>query len=199
MNSEDERQGKAIKKALFALAVICALLSAAPDARADEAALKALAQGGHAILVRHARISRHEKAQVLDPQGNCANEAVLSDDGRAQARRLRALLEKAGVRFDAVLASPFCRTRETAQLAFGRAEVEPDLTALDFGTPDQARARGRAMTALLARQAGRDNIALVTHRPNIDALTMELVDEGEAIVARIQPSGELDVVGRIKP
>jgi hypothetical protein len=52
---------------------------------------------------------------------------------------------------------------------------------------------------LLASRADKGSVAIVTHRPNVDALTLELVDEGEAIVARIQPGGDLDVVGRIKP
>ncbi len=38
---------------------------------------------------------------------------------------------------------------------------------------------------MLARHAGKGNVALVTHRPNIDALTMEIVGEGEAIVAKM--------------
>jgi|FrelakmetLWP11LW_1041352.scaffolds.fasta_scaffold01749_2 phosphohistidine phosphatase SixA len=185
--------------ALCLVAASAALLLTVHPAHADEAAVKALAQGGHAILMRHARISGHAKALVLDPKGNCANEENLSDEGRAQAQRMKAMLDKAGVKFEAVLASPFCRTRDTAQLAFGQPTVEPNLTALELGTQEQAQARTKAMTALLARHAGKGSVALVTHRPNIDALTMEIVEEGEAIVARIQPSGEFDIVGRIKP
>jgi phosphohistidine phosphatase SixA len=180
-------------------AVGAALLALAPLARADEAVFKALAQGGHAVLMRHAKIARHAKALVLDAGGNCANEENLSNPGRAQAQRLKAALDKAGVRFDAVLASPFCRTRDTARLAFGRADVDANLTALELGTPDQAQARTKAITALLAGHAGKGNVALVTHRPNIDALTMELVEEGEAVVARIGADGELQIVGRISP
>ncbi|GIL05933.1 MAG: histidine phosphatase family protein [Burkholderiaceae bacterium] len=179
------------------IAAVFALPVLAPAAHADEAALKALAQGGHAVLVRHAKTDGHAKARVLDPDGNCANEDNLSEEGRAQARRLRARLDQAGAKFDAVLTSPFCRTRETARLVFGRAAVEPNLTALELGTQSEAQACTKAIAALLARHAGKGNVALVTHRPNIDALTMELVEEGEAIVARIGPDGELEVVGRI--
>jgi len=180
-------------------AITAALFVAAPAAQGDEAAIKALTQGGHAILMRHAKISAHAKAMVLDPNGNCANEENLSDDGRAQSGRLKAMLDKAGIKFDAVLTSPFCRAKETAQLAFGGATVDSNLTALEIGTQAQGQARTQAITDLLARHAGKGNVALVTHRPNIDALTMELVEEGEAVVARIQPNGTLDAVGRIRP
>ena len=166
---------------------------------ADEGSLKALAQGGHVILVRHAAISNHAKALALDPNGNCANEENLSDQGRAQATRLKSMLDRAGVKFDLVLSSPYCRAKETAHLAFGRAAVDTNLTALENGTQEQALARTKAINELLAGRLGRGSVAMVTHRPNIDALTLELVDEGEAIVARIQPGGELDVIGRIKP
>jgi phosphohistidine phosphatase SixA len=189
-----------MKHSTFCLAAMTvALLGSAAAVHADESAIKAMAQGGHALLVRHAKISGHAKAMVLDPNGNCGNEENLSEDGRAQAQRLKAMLDKAGVKFDAVLTSPFCRAKETAQLAFGRATVDPDLTALEIGTQAQGQARTQAVTTQLARHAGKGNVALVTHRPNIDALTMELAGEGEAVIAKIQPNGALDVVGRIKP
>jgi phosphohistidine phosphatase SixA len=189
-----------MKYSTLCLAAMTAVqIVAASPAHADETAIKAMAQGGHALLMRHARISGHAKAMVLDPNGICANEENLSEEGRAQAQRLRTMLDKAGVKFDAVLTSPFCRAKETAQLAFGKATVDTDLTALEIGTPAQGQARTQAVTGQLARHAGKGNVALVTHRPNIDALTMELAEEGEVVVARIQPSGALDVVGRIKP
>lgn len=189
-----------MKRALLTLALAAgAQLISASAAQADEAAIKAMSPGGHAIVMRHAKVSGHSKALVLDPDGNCANEDNLSDEGRAQAQRLKAMLDKAGVKFEAVLTSPFCRARDTAQLAFGKASVDPNLTALEIGTREQAQARTRQMTERLDRHAGKGNIALVTHRPNIDALTMELVEEGEALVAKIQPGGTLEVVGRIKP
>lgn len=188
-----------VQKTILGLTLATLAFATSSFAVADEGALKALEQGGHALLMRHANTSGHSKALVLDSRGDCSNEENLSDQGRAQAQRVRSMLDKAGVKFDAVLASPFCRTRDTAELAFGRATVDADLTALELGTADQARLRAARITALLARHAGKGNVALVTHRPNIDALTMELVEEGEAIVARIQPDGSLDVVGRIRP
>jgi broad specificity phosphatase PhoE len=188
------------KSGLPAAAIVAALLlTVTRPALADDTAVKAMSQGGHAILLRHARLGGHSKSLVLDPEGNCANEENLSDEGRAQARHLKAMLDQAGVKFDVVLASPFCRTKETAQLAFGQAAVDPNLMALELGTADEVKARTQRVTEVIARQAGKGNIALVTHRPNIDALTMELVEEGEAIVARIERDGTLFVVGRVRP
>lgn len=188
-----------MKKLALIAALAAVYVLPTPSAFADEAALKALSQGGHAIVMRHAKTSGHSKALVLDPNGNCANEDNLSDEGRAQAERLKRMLDKAGAKFDVVLTSPFCRAKETARLAFGSARVDPDLAALELGTAEQAKLRTEKINAVLARQAGKGNVALVTHRPNVDALTMELVEEGEVILAKIQPNGMLDIVSKFKP
>jgi phosphohistidine phosphatase SixA len=180
--------------------VLAALaLAIAPGARADPGLLEAMRAGGHLLLVRHARADDRAGALVLDAQGKCANERNLNADGRAQALRLQALLERAGVQFDLVLASPFCRARQTAQIAFGRTAVEPNLAPLEFGPREQAQARTGAIVALLANHAGRGNVALVSHRQNILELALEVIEEGEALVARIRPDGDLDVLGRIRP
>ena len=71
-----------MKKILAFAALATLSLTAAPAAIADEGALKALSQGGHAVLMRHAKTSGHSKALVLDPNGNCSNEDNLSEDGR---------------------------------------------------------------------------------------------------------------------
>ncbi len=183
---------------VFLLAVVAAFLPlGAVQAQTDP--LAALASGGHVVLMRHALTDGHANALVLDPAGDCSKELVLSADGRRQAERMATRIKALGLRFDAVLASPFCRTRETATLAFGRAEVDPALTALELGSSAEAQARTASIGRRLAGYAGRGNVAVVSHRPNIDALTMEIVEEGEALIARIEPSGELIPVGRIKP
>ena len=87
-----------MRKVLRMAAAACAALAvAAPAARADDAAVRALSQGGQAILMRHAKASGHARAPVPDPEGNCANEDNLGDEGRVQARRLKATPDKTSV------------------------------------------------------------------------------------------------------
>ena len=100
----------------------------APIAHADGAAIQATTQGADAILMRHATISAHGMTMILDASGTGANEENLGDAGRAQSQRLQAMLDKGGVTFDAVLTGPFCRAKERAQLAFGKATVDQNLT-----------------------------------------------------------------------
>src|SRR2546425_11859919 len=53
---------------------------------------------------------------------DCANQRNLIDRGRSDARAAAAAIRHLGIPVERVLASPFCRTVETAQLLFGRAE-----------------------------------------------------------------------------
>jgi phosphohistidine phosphatase SixA len=52
-----------------------------------------------------------------------ARQRNLTDAGRADARAIGAAIRALGIPIGRVLASPFCRTRETAELIFGRATV----------------------------------------------------------------------------
>jgi hypothetical protein len=51
---------------------------------------------------------------------------------------------------------------------------------------------------LIASHRGSVPVVFVSHRPNIDLLTMELIDSGELLVGRANAKGEIDVLGKIK-
>jgi broad specificity phosphatase PhoE len=59
------------------------------------------------------------------------SDTPLHDDGRAQARGLRARF--AGKSFDAVISSDLCRASETAQIAGFEPSLEPRLREVNFG------------------------------------------------------------------
>ncbi len=143
--------------------------------------------------------ARSVEALALDPIANCANGVNLRNDGRAQSLRLTVMFDNAGIPFDAALTSPLSFTREAVHLAFGKATVVQNLTALEIGTQAQGQGRTEALTAQPANRAGKGHVALVTHRPNIDALTTELAEDGDGIAAQIQPRHGRDGVGRIRP
>jgi len=63
---------------------------------------------------------------------------------------------------------------------------------------DQRKRFERKAQSLIARHRGSVPVVLVSHRPNIDLLTMELVDEGDLLVGRANANGEIDVLGKIK-
>jgi hypothetical protein len=56
----------------------------------------------------------------------------------------------------------------------------------------------RKASSLLAKHRGRVPIVFVSHRPNIELLTLELVDEGELVVGKVSDSGEVEVLGKMR-
>src|SRR5687768_7388314 len=98
---------------------------AVPFARAeeDDAARTwgRLREGGHVILVRHASTVPGTGDPASFRLGDCATQRNLSGEGREESRRLGARLRAERVPVGAVYTSPWCRCRETAVLAFGKA------------------------------------------------------------------------------
>lgn len=158
---------------------------------------RALRAGGHAVLLRHA-----VAPGVGDPPEfrleDCTTQRNLSEEGRAQARRIGETLRRRGVDVEAVYSSQWCRCLETAAL-IGVAQVTP-LPALNsfFG---QGLTRQKRQTtelrAWLADQRPRGSLVLVTHQVNITALTEIFPVSGEAVVVKASPRGDLELIGRI--
>jgi phosphohistidine phosphatase SixA len=181
---------------LWWVALAMGLMMAAP-ARADEADRLLLSEGGRTVLMRHAIAPG-----TGDPAGfdldDCATQRNLSEEGRAQARRIGEHFAEWGVEVDAVLSSRWCRSLETARLAFGADRVEP-FAPIDsfFGDRPAEPAQTAAAKARIAGFAGDAVQVMVTHQVNITALTGIVPRQGEAIV--VEPDGDgVAVVGRIR-
>ncbi|HZE61574.1 MAG TPA: hypothetical protein VE085_13580 [Burkholderiales bacterium] len=82
------------------LAAFLALYAISAWPQADPALAAKLRQGGYVLFLRH----------------------TSTDFSRDEARKLSAQIERLRIPIGPVHASPFCRTQETARLAFGRAE-----------------------------------------------------------------------------
>ena len=93
------------------------------------------------------------------------------------------VFQREGITLGAVRSSAWCRCTDTAQLAFGRAEVWPALNSFFQGQGDDA-AQTRAVLQALATLRAPANWMLVTHQVNITALTGEVARPGEGIVLR---------------
>lgn len=177
-------------------AVLIGLLSPAP-ALADAAARALLAEGGRTVLIRHATApgTGDPTGFVLD---DCSTQRNLSDEGRAQARRIGARFIEWGVAVDAVLSSRWCRSLETARLAFGADRVQP-FEAIDsfFGDRSNEPGQTAAAKARIAAFRGKGVLVMVTHQVNITALTGIVPGQGEAVVVESAGNG-IAVVGQIR-
>jgi phosphohistidine phosphatase SixA len=163
-----------------------------PAPTADQTALAdALKGGGVAIVFRHAMTENTTDREEI--VGDCTTQRNLSEDGRAQARQIGRDVEALGVPVEEVLASPMCRTFETAELAFGEAERSAALlSAGEDATPADDRRIARLKE--LATAPDGSVTAIVTHTGNIGGAFDQSVEEGDAVVVR---DGE--VLGVVAP
>ena len=114
---------------------------------------------------------------------DCSSQRNLNDVGRQQARELGRAFRALEIPVGEVRSSEYCRTRETAELAFGRAALEPDLTGFPNDDAPEYAARVRRTKELLATppDAG-ENTVLVAHIKNIEASAGISIEEGELAV-----------------
>jgi phosphohistidine phosphatase SixA len=153
-----------------------------------------LRDGGNVLVVRHAIADAEINRQEL--LRSCLLQRNLTEQGRAQAREIGEGIRALRIPIGDVRASPMCRTRDTARLAFGRVTPDRDLLLPGvIGTAADDERRARAMRAMVEDlpPAG-ENTVLVTHTGNIgSALGEETVAEGEVLVY-----GEgAELIGRI--
>jgi virginiamycin B lyase len=142
-----------------------------------------LARGGYVLAFRHAATDFSMTDTTTD-LNDCAGQRNLNAFGRQQARAIGKQFRRLALPVGRVLASPFCRTRETATLAFGRATSSRALLSAEFFEEDAAAKRQPArMRRLLAtRPKAGTNTILVSHGFAIDAAVGRSIEEGEAVV-----------------
>jgi phosphohistidine phosphatase SixA len=183
---------------LFAAPVaLAALFSAMPAAHASsEEAWRALSRGG-IVLFRHALApGTGDPARMR--LGDCSTQRNLDARGREQARRIGEAFRARGIRVGAVLSSQWCRTMETAELAFpGQVRAEPAFNSF-FDDRSEGPAKTAAARKVLDSWRGPDVLVVSTHQVNVTALTGISPASGEGVVLQ-REGGAWRVVGRIRP
>lgn len=183
---------------LFAGLVILLLCRGTATADA-EAAWAALRAGGHVALMRHALAP----GGAGDPPGfqleDCATQRNLSAEGRAQAVAIGAAVKAAGVTFDRIVSSPWCRCLETARLlGLGVVEADPAFSNV-FVLSDQRQEIVAADVSITAGWKGPGNLLVVTHGANITGMTGISPASGEIVVVRPNGDRTLREIGSIPP
>ena len=165
---------------------------------ADERLWKKLeAESNLVVLMRHAQPSGGNPL-AWDESGDCKGESMLTAGGKAHAKRIGEAFAAHGVK-PRIISSPMCRCRDTARIAFGNDPVtDAELREVASADSERTKRFERKAQSLIAAYRGSVPVVMVSHRPNIDLLTMELVDEGELLVGRASVNGEIDVLGKIR-
>lgn len=188
---------RAIDRRIFAGLLAVALASPAVPAMADETRTWAVLASGGIVLFRHANAPGGGDPPGMR-LGDCASQRNLDAAGREQARRIGLAFATRGIAVGSVLTSQWCRTRESAALAFpGRATDAPAFNSF-FSDRGRGDAQTVAAREILARWSGPGALLVVTHQVNITALTGIFPASGEGIVLELRGEG-FAVAGRIRP
>ena len=176
---------------LLACVVYGAGMTGAPAAGANEAAWQKLAAGGMVVLMRHGAVrSGPGQGNSLLRDPTCKRERKLSAEGEAQARRIGEAFRARNIPVAAVRHSPYCRTADTARLAFAGGAPADYLSLPENLDAAAAAAQPRALAAVVGSHAGTGNLILVTHEPNINAVSFEPMRHADFLV--LQPLGGSD-------
>ncbi len=183
---------------LFVCLLLALLAACAPETSPLAPTATDLRAGGYILYLRHAQTLTASESALRD-FSDCSWQRNLSPHGREQAATLGRHLRAAGFTAATVEASPFCRTRETAELVFGRPPaLSPDLVYHASLPPEFAEATAAKLEKRLARwppEGG--NLVLVGHAPAMrDAARVEL-PEGQGVIVQPAGDGSFRVVARI--
>ncbi len=181
---------------LFALLVAPVLLAFAVSAEAADAVSPSrLAEGGYAVMVRHALAPGTGDPANFE-LGDCGTQRNLNDVGRAQAKALGRHLRDGGLEAAKVYTSQWCRCRETAALlGYGEPEDLPALNSF-YQRPEDREPNLTALREFLAGlPADGPTVILVTHQVTISGITGNYTGSGEGYVLRLDGTGEPPVAG----
>lgn len=164
-----------------------------------EAALRRAQAEGGVVLLRHALAPG-----TFDPPdfrlGDCRTQRNLSDEGRAQARRLGAWFSARGLRPVRVRSSPWCRCIDTARLAFGDSVDIWAALGSPHGQPETTNAQALSalqagLGAVMARRAGFE--VWVSHMFVASAWLRESPGSGEGVLLGLDGTGMPQVRARV--
>jgi phosphohistidine phosphatase SixA len=170
-----------------------------PAAAADDEVARLLREGGAVIAFRHALAPGTFDPPGFKP-GVCSTQRNLSDEGRAQARRIGEWFRQRGLQPARVRSSPWCRCLDTATLAFGKAEPWAALgSPRGAGESTNAQSLAELRRALAEASAPRRAFEVwVTHMFVLSDLAGTNSASGEGLVLRADGAQGVKVVARLQ-
>ena len=156
--------------------------------------VKRLRDGGYVLYLRHASTDFGQNDARMTSFEDCERQRNLTDRGRDEARAIGEHVKRLKIPIGEVLASPFCRTMETARLAFGRATATNDVR----GGPVEA-ARYEPLRKLLSSAVPKGTNRVISSHGNPFAALAGPPYLAEGEIAVVRPEGErFSVVARIR-
>ena len=160
---------------------------------------KALQEGGKVVLMRHAPVEKGSNSGdplVRDP--SCENEKNVSKTGERNAQLLGMKFRDYAVPVSFVRHSPFCRTAKTAQLIFGNSKPADYLSLLETLSPEEAAQQTQNLTGVIESFKDEGNLVLITHEPNINAISFEVIKHLDFLVIDPVADDEFEELGVVR-
>ena len=200
---------ESIKPALRILLLILAVAPAWAETTTelrDEALIEALRNGGYNLYFRHTATdwSQQDHVRKVDDWLSCEPSRMrqLAEPGRATARAIGAAMRALRIPVGKVLASPYCRTVETARL-MDLAPVETTTDVMNLRVAEYFGGREAIVATAQARLATATspgtNTVIVAHGNVAREATPVYPDEGEGAVFQPDDQGGFRYVGRLSP
>jgi len=162
--------------------------------------IKVLQSGGHIIYMRHGPTDHTQNDEDRHNLEDCSSQRNLSEEGREQVKQIGLAMSALQIPFGEVFSSPYCRCKDTARLAFGQFQVEPDLHFSISKDEQESKHLGERLYAMMMNsEAGLNNVVFVGHTSNLrDGLGVWPKPEGVVVVFQKQKN-KLVYKGIIKP
>ena len=151
-----------------------------------------LSDGQHVLLMRHA-----DAPGYGDPAGyqldKCSTQRNLGDKGKKQAVIIGQWLTSQGISSAKVISSVWCRCLDTAKLLNkGAVTTSPALGSFfdDMSLQKQQTQDLEKLIQIQLRENPKTPLILVTHHVNIQAYAGKVVNVGDMVLVKVDPSGK---------
>jgi hypothetical protein len=165
---------------------------------ADPQLVEELRKGGYVLYVRHTSTDFSRDDARMASFEDCANQRPLTDKGRDEARAIAGHIKRLGIPIGTVYASPFCRTVETAMLAFGKAAKTQEVRGGPLKSDDPKRYDGLRKLLSTPPAQGQNNVVSSHGNPFFALFGAPYLAEGELAVIRPGGKDGFALAGRIR-
>jgi broad specificity phosphatase PhoE len=208
LNQRAPIKWRLMKIVLQLLLCLCATAfgARAQDGLSGKALIDALRQGGYTIYFRHAATdwTREDRVSKQGDWKSCDPDEMrqLSTEGRAVARRIGVAIRRLDIPIGQILASEYCRTRETAQL-MDIGPVTPTPMVMNMLAAEYVGGReaviDRARQALATAPRAGTNTIVVAHGNLMRAVSGAYAGEAGAVVFAPHGDGKFHRVAQLAP
>lgn len=151
-----------------------------------------LQDGTHVLLMRHADAPGYGDPKNYE-LSQCSTQRNLGEHGRKQAKGVGDWLSSQGIQQAKVYSSPWCRCVDTATLLNKGAVKKESALGSFFDDMSQAKKQTDELSKLIAlerKQHPSMPIIIVTHHVNIQSYVGVVVNSGDMVLVKIDPTGK---------